>query len=137
MEIAVINNAISRLKILDKMMDVAIAQKKLKWDNSESKKQFSNIFRIDDEFKDEIDKSNDRNLTLEQIGVDLQGLRSSVEQRMDLIMTKNSEFLNDFFSSNFNFFCLNLSFSSSVSIRREHSGQILRRTFKTFFAYPT
>ena len=94
MEIAVINNAISRLKILDKMMDVAIAQKKLKWDNSESKKQFSNIFRIEDDFKDEIDKSNDRNLILEQIGVDLQGLRASVEQKMDLIMTKNSEFLN-------------------------------------------
>ena len=44
MEIAVINNTISRLKILDKMMNVAIAQKKLKWDNSESKNQFLNIF---------------------------------------------------------------------------------------------
>lgn len=94
MEIAVINNTISRLKILDKMMNVAIAQKKLKWDNSESKNQFLNIFRIEDDFKDEIDKSNDRDLILEQIGVDLQGLRDSVEQRMELIMTKNSEFLN-------------------------------------------
>lgn len=94
MEIAVINNAISRLRILDKMMDVAIAQKKLKWDNSESKKHFPNTFRIDDDFNDEIDKSNDRDLILEQIGVDLKSLRDSIVQRMDLIMTKNSEFLN-------------------------------------------
>jgi len=94
MKIAIINNALSRLKILDKMINVAIEQKKFKWDKSNAKKEFSNIFRIDDEFNDEIDKSNDRDLILEQLGVDLKSLRDLVEQRIDLIMTKNSEFLN-------------------------------------------
>ncbi|MFX1310838.1 MAG: hypothetical protein ACFE8C_14160 [Promethearchaeota archaeon] len=94
LDISEINNLISRIRVLDQMIDVAIEKKKNEWESYDFREQIPQFFRIEEEFEDEIDKSNDRDLILEQIAVDIEALREGIEQRMDLIMTKNSEFLN-------------------------------------------
>jgi len=95
LEIGRLNNELSLLSVLDEMLQVSIQDKKEIWNTSESKKSFpQNIFNIDRDFKDENAKTEDRRLILKELTTYLEGVRDNIEQRMDLILTKNSEYLN-------------------------------------------
>ncbi|MFX0067028.1 MAG: hypothetical protein ACFFC7_33260 [Candidatus Hermodarchaeota archaeon] len=95
LEIGRLKNQISLLGVLDETLSIAIDEKKQAWENSEAKTALpANVFKIEESFDDEKDKSSDRDLNLKQLVVDLEGLGSAIEQRMDFILTKNSENLN-------------------------------------------
>ncbi len=95
LEIGKLNNELSLLSVLDEMLQVSIQDKQETWDDSESKKNLpGNIFNIDKDFKDENAKTEDRRLILKELTTYLAGVRDNIEQRMDLILTKNSEYLN-------------------------------------------
>ncbi|MBN2154091.1 MAG: hypothetical protein JW839_21725 [Candidatus Lokiarchaeota archaeon] len=94
-EIGKLNNELSLLSVLDEMFQVSIRDKQEAWNNSGSKKSLpENVFNIDRDFHDENAKTEDRRLILKELTTYLEGVRDNIEQRMDLILTKNSEYLN-------------------------------------------
>ncbi len=93
-DISKLSDKLSRLGVLDEMMGSAIDEQKEKWESMELRKNNVVLEDFDAQFDDEVEKADDRDLIMDQLQNDLESLGSTSEQRMDLIMTKNSEFLN-------------------------------------------
>lgn len=89
------SSQLTLIKVLDKTFQDAIQNKQTIWDTSKAKKNFpENIFNIDTDFQDELIKAEDRDLTIEILSADVETLQGLVNQRIDLILTRNSENLN-------------------------------------------
>ncbi|MCP4123824.1 MAG: hypothetical protein GY751_18905 [Bacteroidetes bacterium] len=92
--ISKINNEFSRQKILSSMMKKSINGKIADWDE---------LMEQNPEFKDldtgeglhlELEKADDMNSLIDQMQVDIESIRTQLQQRISLIMTKNGQELN-------------------------------------------
>lgn len=93
-ELGQINNHFSRQNIVSDMMMDAIQKKREVWDKLIAENKPFKGLDTGEGLKEELEKSEDRNLIIKQMYIDIEGLRDQLQQRMNLIMTKNGQQLN-------------------------------------------
>jgi len=93
-DLSQVNNDFSRQNILSDMISNAVNSKQVEWDQLIAKnEQFKNIY-TGEGFVEELEKAEERNLLIKQMHVEIEGLRFLLDQRMNMIMTKNGQKLN-------------------------------------------
>lgn len=94
MELGEISNNFSRQHILSDMMMSSLGNGKERWDKLLDGHEPFRKLDTGEGFKEEIEKAEDRELVIKQMYIDLASLRDLLQQRMNLIMTKNGQELN-------------------------------------------
>jgi len=93
-ELYQINDNFSRQSLLNEMMKAALENKQEAWEAFlESNTELTSI-KTGDSYLECTEKAEDRNRLIQQLAVDIQGLRNQLQQRISLIMTKNGQELN-------------------------------------------
>ncbi len=96
-EMIVLGKELTLLKVLDKTLDESLESKRKEWEKLQKTKHKtpkSLFVFIDKLFQDEIEKAYDRDLMIDIISSDISALQGLISQRVDLILTRNSEILN-------------------------------------------
>ena len=93
-DLSQINNDFSRQNILSDVISSAVKNKQVEWNQLISEnKQFKDVY-TGEGFVEELEKADERNLLIKQMHVEIEGLRFLLDQRMNMIMTKNGQKLN-------------------------------------------
>jgi len=93
-QISRINNEFSRQKILSSMLKKSIEEKITDWDELTQKVPEFKDLDTGEGLHAEMEKADDMHSLIDQMQVDIESIRTQLQQRISLIMTRNGQELN-------------------------------------------